>query len=457
VGERDADVVVVGAGIAGLTAATVLAEAGLDVRVLEARDRVGGRTFNTTIRGEANELGGQWIAPYQSEAHALLRRLAIELFPSHREGSHVYLDAAGERRLYTGHDAPLGGASERAYAAADAALDALAQQLDPEAPWTHPRAAELDALPFETWLQTEVDDDLARDLLRAWMAGGFMTKPATTFSVLAALWVIAGAGGTYELFEPEQCLAYRVVGGSQLIALELAKALGDDRVLLEHPVHELRHAVDGVEVIGGDARLTARHAVVATPPNLVGAIRFGPTLPAWRLQLQEALSQGSVVKVLAVYDTPFWRADGLSGQGFAPYELVREIYDNSPPSGSPGVLVTFLSGEIADRVAHWSHAERRAAVLDGFARYVGPRAHEAVDVIELDWSAEEWTRGAYSATFGVGGLTRWGPDLRRPVGPISWACTDIAGVGNMHMEGAIRSGQAAAHAIIAGESARGLR
>jgi putrescine oxidase len=182
-GERDADVVVVGAGLAGLTAATELRAAGLEVVVLEARDRVGGRTFNTTIGGEANELGGQWIAPYQSEAHALLRRLGIELFPSYREGRHVYLDRAGERHLYAGHDAPLGAAADAAYAAADATLDALCKELDPEAPWAHPRAAELDAIPFETWLQTEVGDDLARDLLRSWMAGGFMTKPATTFSV----------------------------------------------------------------------------------------------------------------------------------------------------------------------------------------------------------------------------------------------------------------------------------
>jgi putrescine oxidase len=445
----DADVVVVGAGIAGLAAATELAAAGREVVVLEARDRVGGRTLNTEIGGEPNELGGQWIAPYQSEMHAVCARLGIELFPSFRDGAHVYVDRTGARHLYIGHNAPLGEAAERAYAAADGALDALAKEIDPEAPWAHPRSAELDAIPFEAWLQENMSDELARDLLRSWLAGGFLTKPATTFSVLGALWVIAGAGGTYELFEPEQCLAYRVVGGSQLVALRLADALGD-RVRLGQPVTAIRHHADGVEVSAGGPPVAARHAVIAIPPNLTGAIRFTPALPAWRMQLQGAMSQGTVIKVLAVYGEPFWRADGLSGQGFAPYQLVREVYDNSPPSGSPGVLVTFLAGENADRVAHWSPAERRAAVVDGFTCFVGPRAAEPVDVVELDWSAEEWTRGAYSATFGVGGLSRFGPDLRRPIGRIHWACTDISGVGNMHMEGALRSGKAAAGAILAG-------
>jgi putrescine oxidase len=164
------------------------------------------------------------------------------------------------------------------------------------------------------------------------------------------------------------------------------------------------------------------------------------------MQLAQALSQGHVTKFLAVYDEPFWRADGLSGEGFAPHGFVRELYDNCPPSGSVGVLCTFLPGDQALAAARMSPDARRAAVLEGMASFVGPRALEAVDYIETDWAAEEWTRGAYAATFGVGGLTRYGSDLRRPVGPIHWACSDIAGVGHMHMEGGVRSGEAAADA-----------
>jgi putrescine oxidase len=443
----DTDVVVVGAGIAGLSAARALEAAGQRVIVLEARDRVGGRVWNTEVRGQPQELGGQWIAPYQTEMHALVAELGLQLFHSYREGERVYLDGAGTAHRYTGHDAPLGASAERSYAAAAAQLDALASELDPEAPWDHPRAAELDATTFEVWLQREVEDDLARDLLRAYLSGGYLTKPSHTFSLLGGLWTIAGAGGVENLFEPDLCLHSRVVGGSQLIPIRMAESL-DHHVVVGSPVRAIRWTQDEVAVATESERLHARHAVLAIPPNLGSTIRFDPVLPPWRLRAEQGISQGSVIKVLAVYDRPFWRDDGLAGEAFAPYQLVREAYDNSPPGGEPGVLVTFLAAERCEQAERMDPAARRDAVLDGLAALFGERARTPLEVIELNWSAEEWSRGAYSATFQIGGLTRFGADLRRPIGPLHWACTDIAGVGNMHMEGAVRSGRAAVAAIL---------
>jgi putrescine oxidase len=443
----ETDVVVVGAGVAGLAAARKLVAAGRDVVVLEARDRVGGRLWNTEIGGEANELGGEWIAPYQSRMHALLEELGIELFPAYRDGDDVYVNEDGRAHRHSGDEHGLSSAEERALEEADGKLDALAQELDPEAPWEHPRARELDTITFDEWLRSEVADEVARENLRSYLADGFLTKPAYSFSLLQGLWVIAGAGGTYELFAPEQCLAYRVVGGSQLVPIRMAEELGE-RVVLESPVRTISWSDGGVEIDAGQVAVKAGAAVVAVAPNLLSAIRFQPALPAWRMSLQQASSQGSVTKILAVYPEPFWRAEGLSGEGFAPHQLVRELYDNSPPSASVGVLCTFLPGEQAEFAGRLAPVARQELVLEGIAKIVGPAGLQATDYIETDWSAEEWTRGAYASTFGIGGLTRFGPDLRRPVGPIHWACSDSAGFGHMHMEGAARSGEAAADALL---------
>jgi putrescine oxidase len=443
----ETEVVVVGAGVAGLAAARKLVAAGRDVVVLEARDRVGGRLWNTEIGGDANELGGEWIAPYQSRMHALLEELGIELFPAYRDGDDVYVDEEGRGHRHSGDAHGLSSAEERALAEADGKLDALAKELDPEAPWEHPLARELDTITFDEWLRSEVADEVARENLRSYLADGFVTKPAYSFSLLQGLWVIAGAGGTYELFAPEQCLAYRVVGGSQLVPIRIADELGE-RVVLESPVRAIAWSDEGVQVDAGHVHVKAGAAIVAVAPNLAAGIRFEPALPAWRMRLQQASSQGSVTKILGVYPEPFWRAEGLSGEGFAPHQLVRELYDNSPPSASVGVLCTFLPGEQAEFAGRLNPKARRELVLEGMAKFVGPAALQATDYIETDWSAEEWTRGAYASTFGIGGLTRFGPDLRRPVGPIHWACSDSAGFGHMHMEGAARSGEAAAAELL---------
>ena len=251
---------------------------------------------------------------------------------------------------------------------------------------------------------------MARDLLRSWLAGGFLAKPAQTFSLLQGLWMISRAGGTYELFErPVPRLPRR-----RRLAVDPDPPRGAPR--RPRPARCARAGRfggrRGVEIEAESVRAQARAVIVAIPPNLTTAIRFHPDAPRVAPAHGQALSQGSIIKVLAVYEQPFWRQEGLSGQGFAPYELVRELYDTSPPSGSVGVVTTFPRRRERRGGGQDERRRRREAVLEGIAKYIGPHGLRPVDFIEIVWS-RRGTRGAYGTSYGVGGLTRFAEDLRQ--------------------------------------------
>jgi putrescine oxidase len=346
-----------------------------------------------------------------------------------------------------GDDLGLAPDGVAAYEAGVEQLRLLVAEVDPEAPWDHPDARRLDTMSYEQWLQAEVPHPEARDVLR-FVASGFMTKPADAFSLLQTAWLLSSAGAVEHLLDEDEVLDARIVGGAQQIAERLAERLAG-RVRLGVPVRDIAwDDDDGVRVRAGGAEIGARAAVLALPPNLLPSIRFDPPLPGRRMQTDQWLAQGALIKVQAAYPTPFWRADGLSGTAFGTRAIVSEVYDNSPPSGSPGVLIGFISDHAADAAAALSPEERRAAVLDAFAGYFGPRALGPTHYVERDWTTEEWTRGAYSATFAIGALSRYGRTLREPVGPLRFAGADIAGAGNMHIDGAVRSGEAVASELL---------
>jgi putrescine oxidase len=211
----------------------------------------------------------------------------------------------------------------------------------------------------------------------------------------------------------------------------------------------VRWGADGVTVLAdGDLRVDARRVVLAVPPNLYTRMSFDPPLPRRQHQMHQHQSLGLVIKVHAVYETPFWRAEGLSGTGFSASELVQEVYDNTNHGESRGTLVAFVSDEKADAMFALPAEERKARILESISRFLGPKAAEPEVYYESDWGSEEWTRGAYAASFDLGGLHRYGPDQRTPVGPIHFSCSDIAGAGYQHVDGAIRMGQRAAGDIM---------
>ncbi|KGJ77109.1 Putrescine oxidase [Cryobacterium roopkundense] len=442
------DVVIIGAGASGLTAASDLVAAGLTVAVLEARDRVGGRLWTDDVDGAMLEIGGQWVSPDQTALKDTLAQLGLATYPRYREGKSIYVNKAGAVTRFEGEIFPVPAATELAIVTLIEKLDVLVAEMDPDRPWEHPRAAELDAVSFSAWLEAETDDQEARDNIGMFIAGAMLTKPAHAFSTLQALHMAASAGSFSNLVDADFILDERVVGGLQQVPLLLAERLGAD-VHLGQPVRSIRSNDEGVVAVTDDLEVHARFVIVAVPPVLISRISFDPPLPRRQHQLHQHLSMGFVIKVHAVYETPFWRADGLSGTAFSPYELVHEAYDNTNFEDPRGTLVGFVSDENADGVFALTAQERKTRILESLSHYYGEQAMNPVVYYESDWGTEEWTRGAYAASFDLGGLARYGADLRTPVGPISFACSDMAGKGFQHVDGAIRVGQETAAVIVA--------
>ena len=441
------DVVIVGAGVAGLTAATELTKAGASVAVLEARDRIGGRLWTDVIDGAMLELGGQWVSPDQDALIETIDELELETYQRYREGDSVYIGPDGALVRFTGDVFPVGPDTARVIAELTERLDAMVAEIDPDRPWAHPKAAEWDSISWEAWLRAQSDDDEAVRNLAFATGPAMLTKPTHAFSLLQSLLMAASAGSYSHLVDADFILDKRVVGGLQRVPLALAERLGDD-VFLRQPVRTLEWGEAGVTAIADGITVRARRAILALAPVLYPRISFMPPLPRLQHQMHQHLSMGFVIKVHAVYERPFWREQGLSGTAFSPYELSHEAYDNTNHGDERGTLVGFVSDRNADDLFRLSAEERKQRILESLSHYYGPQALNPVVYYESDWGSEEWTRGAYAASFDLGGLHRYGAELRSPVGPIRFACSDLAGAGYQHVDGAIRMGRLAAQQIL---------
>lgn len=445
--QQATQVVVVGAGMSGLRAAQRLDHNGIDVVVLEARDRVGGRAHDIDgPDGATIEVGGQWVGPTQHAMHRVLAEFDLATFPTFDSGASVSQFGSGAATRFDGAGFGMNKLTLLDVGIAQFRLNRLISTIDPGAPWQHRHAERLDSQTLETWIRRNCRSQRARDFWRLITRAVFSCE-ADEVSLLHWLFYFRSGGGLDAVLDTTGGAQQdRIVGGPTTVARRLAAGLD---VRLDGPVQQITGDDDGVVVRANGSTLRAERVIVAIPPALYGRIEFDPLLPGPKGQLSQHMPMGAVIKTHTYYDTPWWRADGLNGQALSPDRAVGVVFDNSPDDRSCGVLLGFFEGDHARQASAVGPDERRAIVEDDLVAFFGEQARESTGYVENDWCSEPWSGGAYAGRFTTGGWTTFGPTLRRPHGRIHFAGTETATVWNGYLDGAVSAGERVATEVAA--------
>ena len=442
------DVCVVGAGFAGLVAARQLAAAGLSVIVLEARQRVGGRTWTDPRATGTVDRGGAWLGPTHSSAAQLLEELGIGTYKTFIAGSHL-LVSDGRIRRYRGLIPKISPLAVLQIAAAQWRIDRMASKVRLDAPWSSSRAEQWDRQTVGEWLShLGIRSKAGSELFEMAVRGLFAAPDLDDVSLLNLLFLVRAHEKIERLFSIEGGAQENLVdGGLGAVCDAMANHLGD-AVQLASPEHSISQSADRVLVSTTGTSVTCRHAVVTVPPALCVGISFDPPLSADRRNLYASAVAGVETKTMVVYERPFWRDEGLSGQSAEPGSAAEVTIDASPLHGTPGVLASFCFGRIAAQLDSLPADDRRAAALAALSARFGPKAATPIDLVETSWWREQWSAGCSMAHFPAGVLSRYGPLLRAPHGRVHWAGTETATYAHGAVEGAIRSGRRVASEVL---------
>ncbi len=442
----EVDVVVVGAGFAGLSAALALKDQGIDCAVLEASQRVGGRSKPGYLMGDSIDLGAQWVTPGQTEIYALAKSFGVETSPQFELGNWQ-LRKDKKTNAYSHNRSPLGFVAGRDLRTGLEKLERLADQLPNDQYWNIAIAKKWDALSVEAWKRTNFNTKAARQYFDMLVRSCMCAEPSEV-SFLHFLGVVRSVGGTHDLLLGQEGFQREnVVGGLHQIAAKLGAQLKDN-IHFDSPVHGIDQTGDQIAVYSGKKIYRAHRTIVAVPPVLAGRMVYNPSLPARRDSLTQRFPMGSVIKCFIGFDKPFWRNDGFSGHMIDLDSHLSFAFDATPPHADYGALVAFFVGDSARLWSERSIEERRNIVINRLSKTFGDEALHPMDYVDCDWAAEDWSRGGFSGYMPPGVATTLGEVMRQPCGRIHWASAETSDAWIGHVEGAIRSGKRTAQEVI---------
>jgi monoamine oxidase len=431
-------VVVIGAGFAGMAAAYELSQAGADVTVLEARNRVGGRviSFQDLVPGAAMEGGAELIGTNHAIWMEYGKRFKVPFVRITEEDAEAPIVLNGKRLS--------ADQSEQLWKEMEAALNVMnadaAKVPDAFAAWETPDAAALDKRTTAEWIAGLSCSDLCKAGVDAQLVADNGVTTAWQ-SYLGNLAQVKGGGLEKYWTDTE---VYRSRGGNQQLATKLLTALGPARVHLREPVTGITVSDRGVSVTTAKGKYEADYAVLAVPPLTWNRIAFTP-----RLHVTSAPQMGSNVKFLMKTRDLFWHAAKASPDSLSdgPVHLTWHTTQHQTVEGAG--VVAFSGGPAADTCRSWTPTERNAnylAALKGMYPAL-PASFERARF--MDWPSDVWVKGSYSFP-APGEVTTLGPQLQQPLAGrvyLAGEHTCYAFVG--YMEGALQSGARAAKKIAA--------
>uniref|UniRef100_A0A672IDQ0 Amine oxidase n=1 Tax=Salarias fasciatus TaxID=181472 RepID=A0A672IDQ0_SALFA len=438
---------------AGLSAAKLLQESGLSPVVLEARDRVGGRTF--TVRNKETkwvDLGGAYVGPTQNRILRLAAEYGIKTYKVNEKENLVHY-TNGKSYPFKGSFPPMWNPIIMLdFNNLFRTMDEMGEEIPKEAPWRAPHAEEWDKMSMQQLVDKICWTSTVRRFATLFVNVNVTSEPHEV-SALWFLWYVKQCGGTMRIFSTDNGGQERkFVGGSSQISECMAQELGE-RVKLQSPVYRIDQSGDMVVVETLDKQTyMARYVIVATPPGLNLKMHFTPELPPLRNQLIHRVPMGSVIKCMVYYRENFWRKKGFCGtmvieEEGAPIGLTLD--DTKPDGTVPAIMGAGVPAAAGRRSYKLFSCFRLKRICDIYSRVLGSEeALHPVHYEEKNWCEEEYSGGCYTAYFPPGILTQYGRVLREPVGRLYFAGTETATEWSGYMEGAVQAGERAAREIM---------